>query len=128
MENTKPGFTLIEVIVASSICAIIAVAMISAFMVLDKQSKIVAENNVAVLELSKVVEDVLQVPFEETTTTYPNSIEVAIANPTLEDQSVVIYYDDPEGDPLYITAQITWTSGVTGQLNQQRELYIVKTK
>jgi len=77
------------------------------------------ETNVAMFKLQTVLETVFELPFDDITAKLAQGPPILLENITdslpdnnfkLRDEVITISYLDPTTDPLFFTAQITWTS------------------
>lgn len=129
MNNMKPGFTLMELMVAAGICAFLAAALISTMMVVNRQSTLIEEKRIAMDELKDVVERIAATDFANVTTDFPHGVELAkYNNRFLRDEKVFVTYENPLVDELQITVTITWTGGLYNEAGKEEKMFFARAE
>ena len=106
----RRGFTLVEVIVATMLLALAALAAFPTMVSCFGLSQAAREENLATHDLMAAVEDVMAAPFSVVTTTYPDGQPIPKFDALhLQNESITVSYVDPTADPLLITLVANWS-------------------
>lgn len=117
MKNKNRGITLVEVLIAITIVAFAAVAIIQVYISSISLSEINKEEAVAVEHLTNIMEAIKCTPFNSITTDFPdgfpdgpasNEYSALTGDYALAGEQIVVSYVDPASDPLEIIASLSW--------------------
>lgn len=123
------GFTFVEVLVAVTLLIIGFLGIYASFHASSMLRETANETNTAMFKLQKTMEFLFGLAFDDVTTVLPASTPVDIealtdSNPNndfhLNNEQIIVTYDDPAADPLHFTVTITWSS----RLGSQRSEFI----
>lgn len=105
----RRGFTLIEVLVATVVLAIVALVAFPTLLSFERLSDAAREENVATHDLAAAAEDLLATPFGALLADYPDGAAIPKYSAShLPGERIVVTYADPAGDPLLVTLVATW--------------------
>lgn len=110
------GFSLLELVFTIAILTSVGLATTLVLVPVSRQSRIVRETQAANSAAQRVMERIQATPFKDILELYPPSMERPI--PELHDGKVTITYDDPEGDPLVVHAEVAWQSPDLGSMSR----------
>jgi len=82
----------------------------------SSQVRISREVSRAAGEVQKILEEVQSTPFFQVTDEYPDGTVIEIDG--LDQGQIVVNYEDPDADPLIITATLTWESPDMGSMSR----------
>ncbi|MGB2601215.1 MAG: prepilin-type N-terminal cleavage/methylation domain-containing protein [Candidatus Omnitrophota bacterium] len=126
MRSSKKGFTLIELMIVSSVYIGIIVAIWGVLLGALNHAAMAREVTVATDDLKDVMERVRSISFPDLTTEYPHNGTVNAADIggfILPDETIRVRYPQGTGaDPLEVEVEVTWTSK-----NGQTVSRIIKT-
>ncbi len=114
MKRSKKGFTLIELMIVSSVYIGIIVAIWGVLLGALNHAAMAREVTVATDDLKDIMERLRSIAFPDITVEYPHNSHVSasdIGGFLLPDEAITVRYPQGEGaDPLEISAEVTWTS------------------
>ncbi|MBD3426308.1 MAG: prepilin-type N-terminal cleavage/methylation domain-containing protein [Candidatus Omnitrophica bacterium] len=114
MKMSRKGFTLIELMIVSSVYIGIIVAIWGVLLGALNHAAMAREITVATDDLKDVMERIRSVPFPDLTAEYPHNSTVSaseIGGFILQDESITVRYPQGTGaDPLEVSLEATWTS------------------
>jgi Tfp pilus assembly protein PilV len=111
------GFTFIEVIVGITVMVLGFLGLYASLQASGRLRESAKETNIAMFKLQTTMEYVFSVPFDDITTLLPPDTPIDIVALTdsttgndyrLNNEQIILAYEDPSGDPLKFTATITW--------------------
>lgn len=112
--RTVRGISLVELMIAVSVIAVGAMALMAQLEASHKITTVNRETNKAVAHMQAMMEKVISVPFSDIVRTYPNGTIVYAGQSGLGDpmdgEYFRIEYADAAADPLQITVTVYWTS------------------
>lgn len=126
MRRSKKGFTLVELMIVSSVYIGIIVAIWGVLLGALNHAAMAREITVATDDLKDVMERIRSVAFPDITTQYPHNGTINgadIGGFILPDETITVRY--PQGidsDPLEVEVEVEWTSK-----NGQTVSRIIKT-
>lgn len=118
-RKRQSAFTFVEVLAAITLLVIGFLGVFSSFHASSLLREATGETNRAVFKLQATVEYIFSRPFDEVTGSLPHGTPASIPGLTdcepgdnflLNDEEILVTYDDPAADPLHFTVTITWTS------------------
>ena len=119
------GMSLIEVMFAAAILAVIVMGVFSAIFTSMKTTEYAKELEIAQFDLETVMEDILSEAFESTTTAYPPGLTIVTGTVVnrvggssrrydglvLSNERIQVSYSpSATADPLEIRLRVTWTN------------------
>ena len=110
------GFSLLEVTLAIMILTGLTLYALVIVVPVSSQIRISREVSRAAGEVQKILEEVQSTPFFQVTKEYPNDTVIEIDG--LDQGKIVVSYDDPDADPLIMTATLTWESPDLGSMSR----------
>lgn len=110
------GFTLLEVTLAIVILTGLTLGSLMIIVPVSGQVRVSRQVSRATGEVQKVLERVQSTPFAEVTDEYPDGAVIEIDG--LDEGKIVVGYDDPDADPLILTATLTWESPELGSMSE----------
>ena len=110
------GFSLLEVTLAIMILTGLTLYALVIVVPVSSQIRISREVSRAAGEVQKILEEVQSTPFFQVTKDYPNGTVIDIDG--LDAGTIVVSYDDPDADPLIMTATLTWESPDLGSMSR----------
>lgn len=115
----EQGFSLLEVVITIALLTSVALSVAILLVPIARQSRIQRETEIANIAAKKVLEKVQATPFHEIVTAYPNGSIHAI--PDLPSGRIVVTYADPDADPLFLRADLSWDSPEVGPMSRRFE-------
>ena len=126
MRRARPGgFTLVEVMVALVVLAIMSLAASGMLFSSAAVSNNDTEFKTAMADLQAVMEAINGTPFDNIVTTYPNGQAVAAFDGLhLNDESLTVSYPNPAAtNPLQVDFKVTWKGqGGSGGLVKSKSM------
>ena len=113
------GFSLLEVVITIALLTSVALSVAILLVPIARQSRIQRETEIANIAAKRVLEKVQATPFHEILTMYPNGSIQAI--PQLPGGMIVVTYADPDADPLFLRADLSWNSPEVGPMSRRFE-------
>jgi prepilin-type N-terminal cleavage/methylation domain-containing protein len=108
-RSRRGGLTLVEVMVALTILAVVGLVAFPTMLSFVDLSDSARQENVGTHDLMSAVEDVISTPFTQVTATYPQGQAIPkYQGLHLQNESVVVTYDDPLADPLIVTLSLSY--------------------
>ncbi len=123
--TTRRGFTLVEVMVALGVMAVLSMAASGLLFSTSALSNNDAELKAASADLQAVMEAINGTPFDNIVVTYPNGQAVAAYNNLhLNNESLTVSYLNPAAtNPLQINLRVSWKGqGGSGGLAKSKTL------
>jgi prepilin-type N-terminal cleavage/methylation domain-containing protein len=103
------GLTLVEVMIALAILSVVSLVAFPTLLSFVDLSDTARSENVGTHDLMSAVEDVISTPFTQVTATYPQGQAIPKYQALhLQNESVVVTYDDPLADPLIVTLSLKY--------------------
>ncbi len=104
------GFTFVEMIVAMAVLATGALIAFPTMLSFFDLSRTARDENIATHDLSSAAEDLIATPFSQIVVSYPDGQPIPkFTDLHLNEQRVLVSYDDVAADPLVITLSATWS-------------------
>jgi prepilin-type N-terminal cleavage/methylation domain-containing protein len=114
MKRSKKGFTLIELMIVSSVYIGIIVAIWGVLLGALNHAGMAREVTIATDDLKDVMERMRSIAFPDITVEYPHNTQVSasdIGGFLLPSETITVRYPQGAGaDPLEISVEIAWTS------------------
>jgi prepilin-type N-terminal cleavage/methylation domain-containing protein len=115
--QSKKGFTLVEILVATLILVFVGVVILQTFMSYIYFSAVNKERAVAMTDLSNMMETIISTPFSNIPARFPNSTQDGIVSNlytnivggyTLKNEHITVTYVNSASDPLEIIVTLRW--------------------
>ncbi len=108
------GFTIVEVIIALFVAALVISGYVGANLIIQKNSQEAFERTVAVQDAYRVIE---QMRTASQTGSFPTNVTTAFPQnglvtgfTSLPEEQVLVHYDNPTDDLLYVLITVSWES------------------
>lgn len=117
--KNRAGFSFIEVLAAVTLLVIGFMGMFASLHTSALLRETANETNVAMFKLQTAMEFAFGLPFDDVVTTLPEATPIDLTALTdsnvnndlpLNNEVILIDYEDPAADPLKFTITMTWTS------------------
>ncbi len=120
----RGGFTILEITVAISLMAVVALSVLLTFAPLARHSRLSKEMETAAAEVTNFLEQFQTTPYDQALAAFPDGQVLPV--PALASGQVSCVYEDVDADPLVLSLQLTWESPDAGTMT--RDFTAVKTR
>jgi type II secretory pathway pseudopilin PulG len=115
-REASGGFCLLDVVLATALLTVVALATTLVLVPMARQTRIRGEVQAADTAARRVLETFQAAAFKDIVSTYPPSVELDV--PDLPDGKIRVTYDDPTADPLLIHVELSWNSPDLGSMSR----------